>query len=109
MVGYGIQHGEGLYRMNKFDTRKINQTRDVQCIYKIYVDADWKQIDDFSDLDDESEYENEINKEEVDKEEENTKEKDEKKCQHAYTMHSRNWKPHIIQHLLHLFMKMTWL
>ena len=80
MVGYGTQHGEGVYRMYKFDTGKITQTRDVRWIKQIYADADWSEKDNKSDSDDDSfESINEIKKEETEEEEINKEEKDEKK------------------------------
>ena len=80
MVGYGTQHGEGVYRMYKFDTGKITQTRDVRWIKQIFTDTDWKEKDDQSDSDDDSfESTNEIKKEETEEEEIDNKEIDERK------------------------------
>ena len=60
MVGYGTQNSVGVYRMYKFDTRKITQTRDVRWTGKLYKDTDIKSDEDNSASDFESEEEIEL-------------------------------------------------
>ena len=60
MVGYGVQNGEGVYRMYKFDTKKITQTRYVRWINKMYINSDWSEINDSSESKNELEQDSEI-------------------------------------------------
>ena len=57
MAGYGSQNGNVIYRMYKFDMKKVTQTRDIRWTKKLYGETNLKNIDEDSDSDFDSEYE----------------------------------------------------
>ena len=77
MVGYGSQNSNGVYRMYKFDTKKVTQTRDIRWTKNFYGETDIKNINKDSDSDFDSEKEIEEDEELDDKEKDGERDGDE--------------------------------
>ena len=88
MVGYGCQNGDGVFRMYKFDTKKITQTRDIRWTYKLYGETELMRLHQDTDSDFESEYESE--------EENNQKAKDETEHEVTKRVHNALKKLHTL-------------